>query len=136
MALITEIAAWSVAVFGLLLFAAQMLTREIGYWLGRRHAARYDVQAEAVGVVVGAMLGLLAFVLALTLSFANTRFGERRAGTLGKANAIGSKRPFWALLPSACQNVLGRSGAGSFRTTSWIALTTTRRVPATAGSRF
>ena len=31
-----------------------------------------------------------AFVLALTLSFANTRFSERRAGTLAEANAIGT----------------------------------------------
>lgn len=90
MRLIAEIAAWSVAAFGLLLFAAQLLAREIGYWLGRRHAARHDGQAEGVGVVVGAMLGLLAFVLALTLSFANTRFAERRAGTLEEANAIGT----------------------------------------------
>jgi hypothetical protein len=36
------------------------------------------------------MLGLLAFVLALTLSFANGRFAERRAGSLEEANAIGT----------------------------------------------
>jgi hypothetical protein len=36
------------------------------------------------------MLALLAFVLALTLSFASTRFSERRAGTLAEANAIGT----------------------------------------------
>ena len=36
------------------------------------------------------MLGLLAFVLALTLSFANTRFSDRVEGTLSKANAIGT----------------------------------------------
>ena len=90
MALIAETAAWSVAAFGLVLFAAQKLARETGYWLGRRHAARHDGLAEGVGVVVGAMLGLLAFVLALTLSFASTRFAERRAGTLGEANAIGT----------------------------------------------
>jgi hypothetical protein len=36
------------------------------------------------------MLALLAFVLALTLSFANSRFAERREGTLAKANAIGT----------------------------------------------
>jgi hypothetical protein len=41
-------------------------------------------------VVVGGMLGLLAFVLALTLSFANTRFTERVEGTLAEANAIGT----------------------------------------------
>jgi hypothetical protein len=36
------------------------------------------------------MLSLLAFVLALTLSFANTRFSERVEGTLAEANAIGT----------------------------------------------
>src|SRR6516162_7640892 len=49
-----------------------------------------EVQAEGVGVVVGGMLSLLAFVLALTLSFANSRFSERVAGTLTEANAIGT----------------------------------------------
>src|SRR5262249_38689296 len=33
---------------------------------------------------------LLAFVLALTLSFANSRFSERVQGTLSEANAIGT----------------------------------------------
>ncbi|MBM3587733.1 MAG: hypothetical protein FJX33_07990 [Alphaproteobacteria bacterium] len=41
-------------------------------------------------MVVGGMLGLLAFVLALTLSFASSRFEERRQGTLMEANAIGT----------------------------------------------
>jgi hypothetical protein len=49
---------------------------------------------------------------------------------------IYGKRPFWALLSLAGVNVLGRSGAGSFRTTLWIALRTTRRVADIAGSRF
>jgi len=40
--------------------------------------------------VVGGMLGLLAFVLALTLSFATARFEERRQGTLMEANALGT----------------------------------------------
>jgi hypothetical protein len=39
---------------------------------------------------VGGILGLLAFVLALTLSFASSRFNERREGTLIEANAIGT----------------------------------------------
>ena len=46
--------------------------------------------AEGIGVLVGGLLGLLAFVLALTLSFASERFNERRAGTLAEANAIGT----------------------------------------------
>ena len=55
---------------------------------------------------------------------------------LHRAVNIYRKRPFWALLPFAGLNVLGRSGAGSFRTTLWIALATTRRVSGIAGSRF
>src|SRR5436305_321370 len=53
-----------------------------------------------------------------------------------RSPGMGSKRPFGALLPSRAVNVVGRSGAGSFRTTLWIALATTRRVADIAGSRF
>jgi hypothetical protein len=49
-----------------------------------------EIQAEGVGVVVGGMLSLLAFVLALTLTFANSRFSDRVEGTLAEANAIGT----------------------------------------------
>ncbi len=76
--------------FGLLLLAAQMAAYEAGYRLGSRRKSHADSQPESAGVVVGGMLGLLAFVLALTLSFANNRFTERRAGTLAEANAIGT----------------------------------------------
>ncbi len=86
---LTQIAAWSVTGFGVLLFAMQTLAREVGFWLGRR-IGRRDDQAEGVGIMVGGLLALLAFVLALTLSFANARFEERRLGTLGEANAIGT----------------------------------------------
>jgi hypothetical protein len=87
---VAQVAAWSFTALGLIVFGAQVLAREVCYWLGRRHARHGDVPAEGVGIVVGAMLGLLAFVLALTLSFANTRFTERREGTLAEANAIGT----------------------------------------------
>jgi hypothetical protein len=90
MTVLAAIAEWSVLAFGLLLLGIQVLVQEIGFWFGRRHRARAEGQSEAVGIVVGGMLGLLAFVLALTLSFANTRFSERRAGALAEANAIGT----------------------------------------------
>jgi hypothetical protein len=91
MTTIAAIANWSVFAFALLLFVAQMLAHEVGYWLGsRRRAHGGEVQAEGVGVVVGGMLSLLAFVLALTLSFANSRFSERVEGTLAESNAIGT----------------------------------------------
>lgn len=89
MTLLADIASWSFAAAGLALFAVLVAARELGSWIGRRRTAR-DGEREGVGIVVGALLGLLAFVLALTLSFANTRFNERRAGTLAEANAIGT----------------------------------------------
>jgi hypothetical protein len=91
MTVLAAIANWSVIAFALLLWVTQMLAHEAGYWFGSRHRARGgEVQAEGVGVVVGVMLSLLAFVLALTPSFANSRFSERVEGTLAEANAIGT----------------------------------------------
>jgi hypothetical protein len=88
--LLGEILAFSLLAFWLLLFGVQWLAERLGSWLGRRHASRGAAPADGVGVVVGGMLGLLAFVLALTLSFASTRFEERRQGTLTEANALGT----------------------------------------------
>ncbi|WP_029076751.1 hypothetical protein [Kaistia adipata] len=89
MEFLVSVATISVFLLGALLFVAQLASHEIGFRLGlwRR---RVDGQAETVGIVVGGMLGLLAFVLALTLTFANTRYSERRQGTLTEANAIGT----------------------------------------------
>jgi hypothetical protein len=91
MAEFAALAGWSVFAFALLLFVTLMLSHEAGYWFGSRWRTRgNEIHAEGVSIVVGGMLGLLAFVLALTLSFANSRFGERIQGTLLEANAIGT----------------------------------------------
>ncbi|MGH7154479.1 MAG: hypothetical protein ACREF3_11185, partial [Acetobacteraceae bacterium] len=90
MTLLADLAEWSLAAFALLLFAVQFIARELGHWIGRRQRAKVEGRVEGVGVIVGGMLGLLAFVLALTLSFANGRFAERRAGSLVEVNAIGT----------------------------------------------
>lgn len=89
MAVLASVAERSMLAFGVILFASQMLAQEVGCWLGQRNRDRHK-GPETVGVVVGGMLGLLAFVLALTLSFANARFSERRVGALTEANAIGT----------------------------------------------
>jgi hypothetical protein len=88
--ILAQILAFSLFAFWLVFFAIQWAAQALGAWLGRRHTARGTAPAEGVGVVVGGMLGLLAFVLALTLSFATTRFEERRQGTLMEANALGT----------------------------------------------
>ncbi|HVZ10007.1 hypothetical protein [Rhodopila sp.] len=88
MNLLATIASVSVPAFMALLFLTQLATKEFGLWLGRRQR-RNKVQLEGVGVVVGGMMGLLAFVLALTLSFANGRFEERRSAVFQEGDAIG-----------------------------------------------
>src|SRR5215469_2698809 len=104
MTLLADLAEWSLAAFALMLFTVQFVAQEFGHWIGRRQRARVEGGIEGVGVVVGGMLGLLAFVLALTLSFANGRFAERRAGSLEEANAIGTA---W-LRAEAIQDPRGR----------------------------
>ncbi len=90
MAVLVEIAVWSIVAFGAILFVALLVAHEAGYWIGRRQASRRETPGEGVGVLVGGLLGLLAFVLALTLSFASERFNDRRSGTLAETNAIGT----------------------------------------------
>src|SRR3954452_5972714 len=90
MMVLAQIAAWSIVAFGALLLIAQLAAHEAGFWIGRRQASRRETPSDGVGVLVGGLLGLLAFVLALTLSFASDRFNDRRAGTLAEANAIGT----------------------------------------------
>ncbi len=88
MTVITAIATWSLLALGALLLVAQLSAYELGYRVGRRQ--RGIKEGDGVGVIVGSLLGLLGFVLAVTLSFATTRFDERRAGSLAEANAIGT----------------------------------------------
>ncbi|MGE0226440.1 MAG: hypothetical protein AB7F35_13775 [Acetobacteraceae bacterium] len=90
MMIVIAIAEWSVVAFGLLLLAFQLIAQEFGFWVGKKHRTRGQAASEGVNVVVGGMLALLAFVLALTLSFANNRYSERRMGTLQETNAIGT----------------------------------------------
>lgn len=91
MELIADLAAWSLLLFALLLFLSQLLAHGLGYVLGKwRRIDRGTVDADAMGLVVNSLLGLLAFTLALTLSFGSARFAERRAGVLAEAKAIGT----------------------------------------------
>jgi hypothetical protein len=87
---LANVAAWSIVAFGAILFVAQLVAHEVGFWVGRRYASEHKTPLEGVGVLVGSVLALLAFVLALTLSFASDRFNERRSATLAGANAIGT----------------------------------------------
>ncbi len=74
-----------------LIVAFTLLAIECGYWLGRQWQRRYpDEKESGVGALAGATLGLLAFLLALTMSMAVGRFDTRRQLVVAEANAIGT----------------------------------------------
>jgi hypothetical protein len=68
-----------------------LLSIEGGYRLGQYRRRRSEEEKEApVGAMVGATLGLLAFILAFTFGLAAARFDTRRQVLLDEANAIGT----------------------------------------------
>lgn len=68
-----------------------LLAVEFGYRLGKYRRSHHETEKEApLGTMVGATLGLLAFVLAFTFGLAAQRFDTRRQVLLDEANAIGT----------------------------------------------
>jgi len=82
--LVDALPLWTLSLFTFLLTIGAF---EIGYRLGRRKGVE---GAAALGTVVGAGLGLLAFFLAFTFGIAASRFDTRRQLVLQEANAIGT----------------------------------------------
>lgn len=73
---------------------------ELGYRVGRyRHAVAKNEKESPVGAMVGATLGLLAFLLAFTFGLAAARFDDRKGVLLDEANAIGTLYLRAAMLP-------------------------------------
>ena len=68
-----------------------MLFYEAGFRLGRWWQERTPGEQEGpTGMLVGSILALLAFLLAVTMGMAADRFDARRAIVLAEANAIGT----------------------------------------------
>jgi hypothetical protein len=88
--LVLSIAAQGLVLLWLFLIGVQFVSAWIGTRLGLRFADQAKPRAEATGLVTGGILGLTAFILALTLSFGTGRMAERRSGALEEANAIGT----------------------------------------------
>src|SRR5437899_3173260 len=77
-------------VFIAILFVV-LISVECGYRLGKYRRSRHEQEKQApVGTMVGATLGLLAFILAFTFGLAAARFDARREVLLDEANAIGT----------------------------------------------
>src|ERR1700752_2385344 len=83
-----------------------LLSVECGYRLGKFRRSRTEQEKEApVGTMVGATLGLLAFILAFTFGLAAARFDTRRQVLLDEANAIGTTYLRAGMLPDRGQQM-------------------------------
>ena len=88
----------------LVVFAvAGMLTYEVGFRLGRWWQVRTPEQTEEgpTGVIVGSLLALMAFLLAVTMGMASDRFDTRRGLVLMEANSIGTTYLRAGFLPAS-----------------------------------
>jgi hypothetical protein len=66
-----------------------LLCLQLGLLVGRRRQRNAQGKLEGSGAMVGAAMGLLAFMLAFTFNNAATRFDNRKALVIEEANAIG-----------------------------------------------
>src|SRR5271169_1324783 len=91
--LLKDVIDLGVGVFGLFVLALLAGAIELGFQVGRWRLARQPPPANeiaGVSTLIAGMLGLMAFTLALTISFAQDRFETRRHTTLAEANTIGT----------------------------------------------
>jgi hypothetical protein len=80
-----------IPVFFILLVVVLFICYEIGFRIGRWWQIRTPGEQEGpTGVLVGSILALLAFLLAITMGMAADRFDARRALVLEETNAIGT----------------------------------------------
>jgi hypothetical protein len=90
-------------VFGLL-FCAMLVCFELGHRVGRGRRAKHSGEPpEGVGIIDGAIMGLLGLSLAFTFSGASDRLVLRRAQIVDEANAIGTAYLRIDVLPESDQ---------------------------------
>ena len=83
-----------------------LVSVECGYRLGKYRRSRHEQEKDApVGTMVGATLGLLAFILAFTFGLAAARFDTRRQVLLDEANAIGTTYLRAGMLPERGEQI-------------------------------
>jgi hypothetical protein len=74
-----------------LFFLATLAFYEIGYRVGRWREERAEGEVSGpTGMIVGSILALIAFLLAVAMGMAADRFDTRRALVLQEANSIGT----------------------------------------------
>jgi hypothetical protein len=82
-----SLSSWQLA---LIIFAIVGGSAALGFATGVYLREHSDTYREPFGVLQGALLGLVALLLAFGLSLALGRYEDRRAATVAEANAIGT----------------------------------------------
>jgi hypothetical protein len=68
-----------------------LILYEVGYRIGRWWQERTPDEKEGpTGMIVGSLLALMAFLLAITMGMASDRFDARRGFVLAEANSVGT----------------------------------------------
>lgn len=78
-----------------------------GFWLRHRKIRRFpEKEEEDSGPLTGAMMGLLALLMAFTFGMANSRYDLRRELVISEANAIGTAILRTEVYPDSIRNNL------------------------------
>jgi hypothetical protein len=85
-----------------LVIALFLASVELGGWIGRRFQ-RKKIKSEDLETATVSTLGLLALLLAFTMSNALSRYEDRRSLVVDEANAIGSTAHLTLMLPKQAQ---------------------------------
>ena len=92
--------------FFVIVLLLSLFSVEAGYRLGKRRHTRQKEETDApVGGMVGAVLGLLALIIAFTFGFGAERFEARRQMVLNEANAIGTTYLRAGMLPEQREEI-------------------------------
>jgi hypothetical protein len=80
-----------IGVFFLAFAIVSLITYEAGYRLGHWWQTKTPDEKEGpTGMIVGSLLGLMAFLLAISMGMASDRFDTRRGLVLAEANSVGT----------------------------------------------
>jgi hypothetical protein len=123
-----RVSSWELAIAILALIAAVTFG---GYSAGRYLREHRETVREPFGVLQAALLGVVALVLAFSLSLAVGRYEDRRAATVAEANAIGTA---YLRAQLVAEPVRSRSLA-LFPKYTDLALQISKEVPGTSGMK-
>jgi hypothetical protein len=119
---------WAVA---LIVFAVVGGATIAGYQTGRYLREHHETLREPFGVLQGALLGVVALILAFGLTLAVGRYEDRRAATVDEANAIGTTYLRAQLIAEPART----ASLGLIRSYTDLAIQISKEVPGSSGMK-